>query len=231
MSETVVDAKTLAAKLRQQVSIDDPTTGKVAPDVVAASSPIWPENPAWTRIRLIAVTEQGNRRLEEYMFTPSDAARPNLPTFAGCDQPVAVVFERAADGRSVARLYAAHQLVEDRKPILEVDAGIHAERSADDILATYFHALHSADVDATLATFAAEGYMQHSNGERHSGSEKLRAAFTKFFKPGPIVLRYCNKTDAGDITALECYMPSGRPAVAVYQRASAEKMLAARLYL
>ena len=217
MSGTLVDAKTLATRLRQQVSIDDPTTGKVAPDVVAARSPIWPENPAWTQIRLIAVTEQGNRRLEEYMFTPSDAARPNLPTFAGCDQPVAVMFELDADGRSVARLYAAHQLVEDRKPILAVDAGIHAERSAD--------------VDATLATFAPEGYMQHSNGERHSGSEKLRAAFTKFFKPGPIVLRYCNKTDAGDITALECYMPSGRPAVAVYHRASAEKMLAARLYL
>ena len=68
-------------------------------------------------------------------------------------------------------------------------------------------------------------------GETHTGREKLRAAFTKFYQSGGIKLRYCNKTDAGPITALECYMPSGRPAVAVYERGGGGKMLAARLYL
>lgn len=231
MSATAVDPRALAARLRAQVSIDDPVTGKVAAAVVAARSPMWPEHPNWTGIRLVAVTEQGDRRLEEYLFTPGETARAGLPTFAGCDQPVAIMFERQADGSSVARLYAAHGLVEDRKPMLEVVAGLQPERDRQEILAGYFHALHAADVEATVATFVADGYMQHSNGERHTGTEKLRAAFTKFFKPGPINLRYCNKTDAGDITALECYMPSGRPAVAVYHRASPHKMLAARLYL
>ena len=173
--------------------------------------------------------EQGPRRIEEYRFTPAADHPPPVKYFDSL--PVAIVYERSANGDRSARIYSAHELVTDRKPILPVVESLHADRGPDDILKIYFDALHVADVEATLQTFTEAGYMQHSNGERHVGTEKLCAAFTKFFKTGPINLRYCNKTDAGDITALECYMPSGRPAVAVYHRASRDKVLAARLYL
>jgi hypothetical protein len=219
----------LAAMLRHCRTVDDPITGEVAPAEMEARSPLWPDARRWQRIELKHVTEQGPRRIEEYRFTPAAGYTPPVKYFDSL--PVAIVYERGAHGDRNVRVYSAHELVADRKPILPVVENLHPERGADDILKRYFDALHAADVDATLATFDDAGYMQHSNGERHVGRDRLRAAFIKFFKPGPINLRYCNKTDGGDITALECYMPSGRPAVAVYHRASRDQMLAARLYL
>lgn len=224
-----VQLQTLADRLKQQTTIDDPFTGKAPPSEMQARSKLWPEASRWQQLNLHWVIEQGNRRIEEYVFT-------GVPGYAltkmGVDLPVAVVFEKEADGSSHARVYSAHELVENRGPILPVAENFVPHRGGGDILAKYFDILHDADVGATVDIFEPEGYMRHSNGEAHRGAAALRAAFTKFYQNGGIKLRYCNKTDDGPITALECYMPSGRPACAVYHRsADGKKVHAARLYL
>jgi len=229
MSSTVIDPESLAARLSDLKSIDDPHTGKALPSAVGQRSPLWPLAPHWARIELRQVTEQGARRLEEYAFRPvPDAA--HLPIFPGADLPVAFMIERQASD-AVARLYSAHQFVADRGPLLPVDAQLVPHRGPQDILARYFPTLHAAALEPTLALFETDGYLQHSNGETFRGRERLRIDFTKFFQSGGIKLRYCNKTDQGAITALECFMPSGRPAVAVYERGRTGLVGAVRLYL
>lgn len=223
-----VDIQALADRLKQQASIDDPYTGKASPGEMQARSKLWPDPTRWQQIDLKWVIEQGSRRIEEYVFT---GVPGNALTKMGMDLPVAIVFEKAA-GTSHARVYSAHELVADRAPMLQVDENLIPHRGEHDILFDYFEILHSANVEATVDIFEAEGYMRHSNGEAHRGSVALRAAFTKFYQNGGIHLRYCNKTDDGAITALECYMPSGRPACAVYHRSDdGKKIHAARLYL
>lgn len=228
MQNVTIDHQTLAARLLAQTGINDPFTGQAAPSEVQAHSKLWPDSSRWQQLSLRYVTEQGNRRVEEYVFT-------GVPGYAltemGVELPVAIVFEKNEAGGSSARIYSAHELVENRGPILEVNPDIVPTRGADDIFVSYFNALHDADLERTLSTFESDGYMRHSNGKAYVGVEALRTAFTKFFATGGIKLRYCNKTDAGPITALECYMPSGRPACAVYHRGQNGKVAAARLYL
>lgn len=231
MSEpALIDPTSLAQLLRSQSFINDPLCGDVPPEQVQQRSPLWPEAARWSAIRLIAVTEQGPRRLEEYMFHPA-GADSGVPIHPGSDLPVAMMFAKRADGTRGARLYSAHQLVATRGPILPVDPHLVPDRGGDDILVRYFPTLHSANLEASVALFEIDGYLQHSNGETYRGHERLRIDFTKFFQTGGIHLKYCNRTDAGPRTALEVYMPSGRPAVAVYERGRTGLIGAARLYL
>lgn len=231
LSEPVaIDPEQLAGRLLQQRLINDPVCGDVPAQQVRDNSPLWPHAKRWSALRLIAVTEQGKRRLEEYLFHPA-GPDSGVPIHPGSDLPVAIMFAERADGSPCARIYSAHQLVADRGPILPVDPHLVPDRGGDDILVRYFPTLHSANLEASVALFEADGYLQHSNGETYRGHERLRVDFTKFFQTGGIVLKYCNRTDAGPRTALEVYMPSGRPAVAVYERGSTGRVAAARLYL
>ncbi|HTP38167.1 MAG TPA: hypothetical protein VMI92_01205 [Steroidobacteraceae bacterium] len=227
-----VDRQQLAARLRAQRTIDDPVTGNAPPADMESKSPLWPTARRWQKIERVAVTEQGQRRVEEFRFTPV-AGGNDLPpgSIHGEWLPVAIVFEQQGDGSSVARVYSAHQLVPQRGPILEVVEDFVAHRGGDDIMARYFTTLHSAQMEPTLDLWEVDGYLQHSNGETYQGRERLRVDFTKFYATGGIKLRYCNKVDSGPRTALEVYMPAGRPAVAVYERGAHGKVGAARLYL
>jgi hypothetical protein len=229
-ASTLIDPDTLAQRLRQQSRINDPLCGDVSPQEVQQRSPLWPSAARWSAIRLVAVTEQGSRRLEEYLFHPA-TADCEVPIHPDSDLPVAVMFAQQADGAPCARLYSAHQLVATRAAILPVDPQLVPDRGGDDILVRYFPTLHSANLEASVALFESDGYLQHSNGETYRGHERLRIDFTKFFQSGGIHLKYCNRTDSGPRTALEVYMPSGRPAVAVYERGRTGLVGAARLYL
>jgi hypothetical protein len=226
----VIDPEHLAAQLLKQRLINDPVCGDVPAQQVHDHSPLWPLSRHWSSIRQVAVTEQGSRRLEEYLFHPA-GAESAVPIHPGSDLPVAVMFAKRADGTPCARIYSAHQLVATRGPILPVDPDLVPDRGGDDILVRYFPTLHSADLEASVALFETDGYLQHSNGETYRGHERLRVDFSKFFQNGGIFLKYCNRTDSGPRTALEVYMPSGRPAVAVYERGRTGLVAAARLYL
>jgi hypothetical protein len=226
----LIDPDKLAQQLRSQSLINDPLCGDVPPEQLQQRSPLWPAATRWSAIRLIAVTEQGSRRLEEYLFHPL-GADSGVPIHPSCELPVAMMFAKRADGTSCARLYSAHQLVAARAPILPVDTQLVPDRGGDDILVRYFPTLHSANLEASVALFEPDGYLQHSNGETYRGHERLRIDFAKFFQSGGIHLKYCNRTDSGPRTALEVYMPSGRPALAVYERGRTGLIGAARLYL
>jgi hypothetical protein len=230
MQSAPVDQGVLGARLRQQTDIDDPITGAAAPMEVEARSLLWPHASLWARVELMQITQSAARRLEEFRFTPA-AAIAGLPRIHGPGLPVAMIFERSPNGASRARLYSAHELVAERAPILPVDPHLTPERGPDDILARYFPVLHSAALEATLDLFEEDGYLQHSNGETYQGRERLRIDFTRFFQSGGIRLRYCNRMDDGPRTVFEAYMPSGRPAVAVYERGLTGRIGAVRLYL
>jgi hypothetical protein len=226
---TFITNQSLIERLRLQETINDPYTGQVSPGEMEARSKLWPDRSRWLQLQLMWVIEEGNRRIEEYVFT-------GVPDFAltkmGANIPVAMVFEKAPDGSSHARIYSAHELVEERGAVLTVDEHLIADRGSHDSLAEYFEVLHTGKVDASVNMFDPGGYIRHSNGDAHIGHAALHLAFNKFYKEGGIKLRYCNKTDNGAMTALECYMPSGRPACAVYQRSDdGKKIHGARLYL
>jgi hypothetical protein len=227
---TLIDPATLAQQLLAQTLINDPVCGDVPPLEMQQHSPLWPSAARWSAIRRIAITEEGSRRLEEYMYHPA-TTDTGVPIHPGSDLPVAVMFAKRSNGTPCARIYSAHQLVAARAPILPVDPQLVPDRGGDDILVRYFPTLHSANLEASVALFEKHGYLQHSNGETYRGHERLRIDFTKFFQTGGIHLKYCNRTDAGPRTALEVYMPSGRPAVAVYERGPTGLIGAARLYL
>lgn len=81
--------------------------------------------------------------------------------------------------------------------------------------------------------FEPDGYIQHSNGERFQGPERLREDYTNMFKAngGRIRVRFANVTDDGERRAFECVMPSGRPAIAIYERGTGGKIAAIRISL
>jgi hypothetical protein len=214
-------AEDLAAKLSQQTRIDDPFTGSASPADVEARSLAWPTRAEWSDVTHVGTLARNGRRLEEYLY---------VPAAGGQAQPIAIMFVEDAEAPH-ARLYGQHQWVEDRGPILPVDPAVKGGDGPDDVLTHYFAAIGQSDIETALTLWDEKGYIQHSNGDTYRGPERLRADFEKFFKAGPIKLGYCNRMDDGDRCAFECYMPSGRPAVAVYDRAGPDKLAAARLYL
>lgn len=216
------EAAKLAERLKQQVTVDDVFTGQASPAEVEAKSRAWPTRSEWADVRLVAVTEDGPRRVEEYLYTPVDG---------GPLQPVGVMFTKE-DGQPRARLYGNHHWADERPTMNVIDPSIEPSRGPEDVLGRYFAALANADLEATMATWADDGYLQHSYGDVYKGLDRLREDFTKFFSRGPIKLRYCNKTDDGRICVVEAHMPHGRQALAVYERtADGKHMQAARLYL
>lgn len=69
-------AEDLALSLREQEWIDDPFLGPVSAADFEAGSPVWPGNPRWRSIRIIAVTGQAPRTVTELHFVPADPGSP-----------------------------------------------------------------------------------------------------------------------------------------------------------
>ncbi len=90
-----------------------------------------------------------------------------------------------------------------------------------------------ADLEASIAMFEPDGYIQHSNGDRYQGPDRLREDYTNMFKAngGTIGVALVNVMDDGERRAFEVVMPSGRPGVAVYERGPSGKIAAIRISL
>jgi len=202
--------------------VNDPYLGASTLSAFETGSPLWPGS-GWSAVELAFVTEVGGRRFEEYRFVPADGSRDHLP--------VAFMFEKGADGRAQAFVYSDHHLVEDRAPILAAIDGIHPWQSEEDVLFSYFKALNNNRIEEVLDVFEEDGYFRHSNAETFTGRDGLRADFTKMMGNTGIHVRYCRFTDDGKTCAAEVYMPSGRPAVAVYERGRPGRLRAVRIYL
>lgn len=220
MNKIIDDTRaTFIAALRQCDRIDDPVLGVVNARALETGSPLWPGD-AWSEIRHVATTQADGRRLEEFTFQSPKG---------GEDQPVSVMF--AEDGS--VRLYGAHGMTPSREPMLAIDDTITAAAERDDFLDGYFEHLRDGDLEASIAMFEPDGYIQHSNGHRYQGPDQLREDYTAMFKAnvGRIDVRFCNVTDDGERRAFEAVFPNGRPAVAIYERGPSGKIAAIRITL
>lgn len=215
-----MDVEKLRSTLGRQASVDDPFLGEGSAVAFEAKSMLWP-GVRWSRIGHFATTEAHGRRLEEYRYTPADGG-PVLP--------VAFMFEQAEGGER-AYVYSDHHLVADREPILTPREGIHPWRSDDDVLFAYFKALNGNRIEDVLDLFEEDGYFRHSNDETFRGRDELRNDLSKMMGSSGIRIKYCRFTDDGRTCAVECYMPSGRPAIAVYERGTPGRLKAVRIYL
>lgn len=223
MPATSPDARAaLSASLAAADLINDPYLGVKPANVFLGESALAPGE-RWSRIEPTFVTEASGRRLEEYSYTPADGHRGDLP--------VAFLFEVLPDGRKGVIVYSDHHLVPDRAPIHPRVPDIHPWLSQDDVLFSYFRALNGNRLEDVLDQFEEDGYFRHSNDETFRGRDELRVDFTKMMGTSGIRVDYCRFTDDGTTCAAEVYMPSGRPAVAVYQRGRPGKLKAVRIYL
>lgn len=214
----------LVARLSEAASINDMFTGETAADAFESGSPLWPGSTGWKSVEPFSTTEDGPRRLEEYRYVPADGSRGGLP--------VAFMFEVQPDGATHVRVYSDHHLVERRAPILPVTEGIHPWKDENDVLFRYFKALNGNQLEDVLDLFDTDGYFRHSNDETFTGRDRLREDFSRMMGNTGIRIGYCRFTDDGTVCAAEAYMPSGRPAVAVYERSGTPGRLhAVRIYL
>lgn len=212
----------LTGLLRSQASVNDPFLGATTAVAFESGSRLWPGT-AWAEVTLVTTTAAANRRLEEYYYVPADGSVPYLP--------VAFMFEADSAGASHVRVHSDHHLVADRAPILPVKDGIHPWKDESDVLFAYFQALNGNRLEEVLDVFEADGYFRHSNAETFTGRDELRVDFTKMMGSTGIRVKYCQFTDDGTTCAAEVYMPSGRPAIAVYERGRPGRLRAVRIYM
>ncbi len=157
------------------------------------------------------------------------------------DVPVAVVSDRAADGRiGELRVYSSHWALTgshvNRPPLLQAVP----ELRPPDVVGEYQRALAAGDAEAVVAAFEAQGYAREPAGGRylHRGVDGLRAFYERMFSnDGGIPLEYCALVDDGHACALEYNVVRwGRTdlppqaGVAVYVRGESGKLAAARIY-
>jgi hypothetical protein len=224
-----IDLHVLGARLREQSHIDDPTIGNAEPLEVEARSRLWPHTSLWALIELMAVTDSGARRLEEYRFVPAPHA-PSLPAFHGSGLPVAILLERSPNGASRARIYSVLALAPERAPTLSPDARISLTQPGDEPLARAAAALQGGELSTSLAVFEPRGYVQCSDGERYQGRARLRTLFERCSERSAGAVRYCSRFDERPRTVLELLFPDGRPALCVHERASEHTLAAVRIY-
>jgi hypothetical protein len=155
--------------------------------------------------------------------------------------PVAVVSERASDGRiAELRIYYSSWPLTGRHavrpPLLQPDPDL---READ-VVAAYQRALATGDVDTAVSAFEPDGYAREPAGGEyvHAGPDHLRAFYELLFSNGGgIPLEHCAVIDDQHACALEynvvrwgeTELPP-QAGVAVYARGTTGKLAAARIY-
>ncbi len=218
---TTETLENLRRALLEQSVINDPFSGEISAAAFKEGSMLWPGD-NWARIEHFHTTEADGRLVVEVRC---------YKTATGDDfLPVSFVFDPTAPAGPTAYVYSDHHLVEDRARILEPVPGLHPWRDENDMLYSYFQALGQNKIEDVLAHFAEDGYFMHSNGSVHLGHGELREDFEKMLVNGGIRIDYCRLTDGGVTCVVEAYMPSGRPAIAIYER-GASVLKAVRIYL
>lgn len=211
----------LQSALLEQTVINDPFSGEISAAAFKNGSMLWPGD-NWARVEHFHTTEADGRSVVEVRCYKDATADAFLP--------VSFVFDPKAPTGPTAYVYSDHHLVEDRARILEPVPGLHPWRDEEDMLFSYFKVLGENKIDDILAHFAEDSYFMHSNGGIHLGYDALRADFEKMLEGGGIRIDYCRLTDDGVTCVVEAYMPSGRPAIAIYERGETV-LKAVRIYL
>jgi hypothetical protein len=154
--------------------------------------------------------------------------------------PVAVVADRAADGRALAiRVYHSMWPLEGkhrgRAPLLPLDPALQLTGT----IGAYHRALDSGDVEGLLATFDPDGYFREPSGGIyvHRGLAEVRAFVTPILSAGGVGLEHATLTDDGVVGAIEVNaVRFGRQRIKpqaelqVYERGASGRLAAVRIY-
>jgi hypothetical protein len=229
------EAASLAA-FAGEPAVDDPLGGRVRGR--EAFDRFFAERHAWLRDRsarlaLRRTTRDGQRTVVEAVLDLLDAGRP-------IELPIAVVAERAPDGRARAiRVYHSSWPLEGkhrvRAPLLPDDPTLRLSGAVGD----YQRALAAGDLEGILATFEPEGYFREPSGGVyvHRGPAALRTFMTQILGAGGIGLEHATLTDDGVVAAIEFNAVSFGPrrltpqaGLAVYERGPSGRLAAARIY-
>lgn len=161
------------------------------------------ENHSWlaglhAQTETVASTHAGGRAVVEILAHLTLDGQP-------VSWPIAVVAESPDDLSVVFRTYCSQWPVDGRR---HVRPPVLAPGPAQlpDVVGRYQVALTQGDLDAVLATFAADGYYREPIGPyaTHRGPAELRSFFTRAFSDGGgIGLQDCAVTDDGVRCALE----------------------------
>jgi SnoaL-like domain len=178
------------------------------------------------------------------LITPRRGIEETVLTFDGehgrTELPLAIVADRADDGRIIElRLYYSTWPFSgkhaNRAPVLQPDPDLREP----DVVGDYLRALAAGDVEATVATFEPDAYVQEREGYVHRGHDELVALYRRFFtNGGGIPLERCTVSDDGRACALEYNIVRwGRTellppeaGLAVYVRGAGGKLAGVRIY-
>jgi hypothetical protein len=195
------DARVLEDAWPGRVVVYDPKAGVVSGH--QALRHFVRENHSWlaglhAQTETIASTHAGGRAVVEILAHLTVNGQP-VPW------PIAVVAESPDDLSVVFRTYCSQWPVDGRR---HVRPPVLAPGPAQlpDVVGRYQVALTQGDLDAVLATFAADGYYREPIGPHatHRGPAELRSFFTRAFSyGGGIGLQDCAVTDDGVRCALE----------------------------
>lgn len=156
------------------------------------------------------------------------------------DVPVAIVAERNAAGRlTELRLYHSTWALTGRHlhrpPLLQRDPTLRTDR----VIADHTRALADGDVDAVVATFAADGSAREPAGAPylHRGHGELRAFYAQRLAGGGMTLEPCAIAHDGRTCALEYNVVGWGGAevapeagIAVFVKDQHDRLAALRMY-
>lgn len=179
------------------------------------------------------------------LITPRRGVEETVLTFDGdhgrIELPVGIVADRTEDGHIVElRLYYStwpftgrHA---NRPPVLQPDPDLREP----DVVGEYQRALAAGDLEAVVAAFEPDAFVQEPAGEAyvHRGHDELVALFKRFFSNGGgIAWECCAVADDGRSCALEYNVVGwGRTdllpeaGLSVYVRGARGKLVSARIY-
>jgi ketosteroid isomerase-like protein len=195
------------------------------------------QNKSWlaehdARIDRVATTSASGRAVVELLaHVTSDGGQ--------LAWPVAVVAESRGELSMEFRTYCSQWPVDGRRHVRPPIMAAGHDRPGD-VVGRYHAALDAGDAEATVSTFAPDGYLREAVGPPlvHRGSGELRSFFTKCFSAGGgIGLQPCVVTDDGVRCAVEynCVrwgtsdlMPQA--GIAIYERDPDGRLTAARVY-
>lgn len=195
------------------------------------------DNQAWlarrhARIETIAATGVGGRAVVELLAHLDTGG--TTPAW-----PVAVVAESPAEESVEFRTYCSQLIVDGHRHLRPALLASGTATVPPDVVGRHLGALAAGDVDATVATFAADGYLREPVGapDVHRGADRLRALFTGWFADGGIGWEPCATTDDGVRCAVEytCARWGGRAlppqaGLAVFERDPQGLLAAVRVY-